>query len=106
MARTRPRAVAPRRGVLNVRFYHATSALTLHCLVGPDKDGYFRFERNTDAQAPMGSSFETPHHVFCNITEVPLCVIVNSDEQQFYVGTFYQPPAAGTRHLGQIRIRY
>jgi hypothetical protein len=99
-----PERRAARAGI-SARFYHATSQLALHCLVGPDKDGYFRFEKNANQQNPLGSSFETPHHVFCNITEVPLSVLVNSDDKQIYIGTFYQPPG-GNKRPELVRVRY
>lgn len=95
-----------RRADAIARFYHATSVVALNCLVGPDPDGYFRFEQNNDPGAPLGSSFEVLHHGFCNITEVPLCVMVTADDKQIHIGTFVQPPPPGTRNLGTIRIRY
>lgn len=94
------------RAEITARLYHASSQLAVHCLIGPDADGYFRFERNTNQQATLGSSFATPHHIFCNITEIPLCVLVRTDDKQLYIGTFYQPPTGGTKNLGQVRVRY
>jgi len=94
------------RGLRTVNFYHSTCELTLHCLVGPDQNGYFRFENNMSDQAPMRSSFETPHHVFCNITDVPMCVLLTGDDKQINVGTFASPPRESLRNLGQVRIRF
>lgn len=54
------------RGNLVANFYHATSKLCLHGLIGPDSNGNFRIEKNT--VNPCGSPFETTRHVFCNIT--------------------------------------
>ena len=73
----------------------ASSRLALDCLTGPDEKGYFHFEKNDNKQNPLGSSFETFHHVFCNITEVPLSVLVFTDAQgkQFDRDVF---PAAGS----------
>ncbi|MEI8350784.1 MAG: hypothetical protein WCG36_00585, partial [bacterium] len=49
------------RSELTIQFYQATCTLTLHHLIGPDPSGYFRFEKNNDPQAMLGSSFATPH---------------------------------------------
>jgi len=95
-----------RRAETVVQFYRAASALALDCLIGPDAEGSFRFERNEDPGAPLGSSFATPHHVFCNITDVPLCVLVTGDDNQISIGTFASPPPEGTRKLGQVRVRF
>ena len=65
--------------------------LTLDCLRGPDHDGRYRFEENDSDQNPHGSTFESLHHLFCNITNVPTSVLVIAD----LVGTHWSPPAAG-----------
>ena len=104
-----------------VAFYMETSRLALDCLTGPDAKGYFQFEKNDNNQNPLGSTFETAHHVFCNITEVPLSVLVFTDAEgkQISIGTYFQPPPilmAGSgpdaatkpkpKKLGEVRIRY
>jgi hypothetical protein len=65
--------------------------LTLDCLRGPDQDGRYRFEENDSDQNPHGSTFESLHHLFCNITNVPTSVLVIAG----VVGTHWSPPAAG-----------
>ena len=58
-------------------FNNATCKLFMHMLAGPDSIGEFRLEENEDKQQnPNGSTFESIHHIFCNITEPPLEVLV------------------------------
>jgi hypothetical protein len=104
-----------------VAFYMETARLALDCLTGPDAKGYFQFEKNDNNQNPLGSTFETVHHVFCNVTEVPLSVLVFTDAEgkQLSIGTYFQPPGILTaakapgattqpkpKKLGEVRIRY
>lgn len=92
------------RAIRIVRFYHATSDLMLHNLVGPNQGGYFRMENNPDSA--LGSSFESIHHLFCNMTEVPLCVVVTTDGDKVNVGTLTYPPPPSLRSLGSVRVRF
>jgi hypothetical protein len=64
------------RSKLVLSFYQITSQLVLDALVGPDADGRFKLETNDDPQNPLGSTFESLHHIFCNITQPPLQVYV------------------------------
>lgn len=48
----------------------------MHSLDGPYDHGRFRMEQNIDSENPNGSTFESLHHCFCNMTGVPLDVIV------------------------------
>lgn len=65
----RDREHRQQRSEMVAQFYHSTARLMLDTLVGPDEEGRFRQEHND--QNRHGSSFETLHHVFCNITNVP-----------------------------------
>lgn len=58
-----------KRGWLFLQVLHATCALMMDNLV---RDGnYWRVEKNDNAlQNPEGSSFESLHHLFCNISKV------------------------------------
>ena len=95
------------RAELVVMFLNAVCKLVLHSLIGPDATGRFRLEANDDPQNPLGSSFESMHHLFCNITGVPVRVRVFSDGSQTFVGTdWYRPQQAGWRVVQDIRIRY
>lgn len=64
------------RANLVVRYLDALARLTLDCISGPDADGRYTFERNDNEQNPHGSSFESMHHLFCNMTDVPTFVLV------------------------------
>jgi len=52
-------------------FLHVVSKLVLHALTGPDDGGRFSLEQNDHELNPLGSSFESMHHMFCNVTAVP-----------------------------------
>jgi len=55
------------------RFYHQTALLTLDALEFDANKQLYRFEKTTDAGMPYHNScFTTPHHLFCNITKIPL----------------------------------
>lgn len=88
-----------RRAKIIVQLYYATSLLALDALVGPDEHGRFRFEHNDSNDIPHDSSFETPHHVFCNITDVPLRVLVSQQS----VGTDWAPPQ---NPVHAVRVRF
>jgi hypothetical protein len=76
-----------RRADLVAQFYNATADLVMDALVGPDEEGRFSIEKNDNSQNPLGSSFESLHHLFCNITNVPLRVLVS----QIGIGTDWMP---------------
>ena len=60
------------RADLTVRFYNAISKLVTDALVGPDEAGRFQLETNDDRiQNPRGSIFQSPLHLFCNMTNAP-----------------------------------
>jgi hypothetical protein len=63
------------RADLVARLYDSIARVILDSLVGPDDQGRYSIE--TGAEAPQGSPFETPHHLFCNMTGVPLRVLVS-----------------------------
>lgn len=88
-----------RRAEIVVGLYHLVSRLVLDALVGPDTQGKFRIEHNDSPEAPLNSSFAIPHHMFCNITEVPLRVLVSGDA----LGTDIYPP---TNPVGALPIRF
>lgn len=64
------------RAELNALMLCSLSRIVLHSLEGPDEDGRYRMEKNVDSENPNGSTFESLHHCFCNMTGVPLDVIV------------------------------
>lgn len=68
------------RAERNTRLYHQISLLTLDVLEGPDASNNYRMEENISVDIPnhqRKSSFSTPHHLFCNITQIPLSASVN-----------------------------
>jgi len=78
---------AARRADLVTDFYYAISRLMIDSLVGQE-DGRFRLEQSDDlANNPRGSTFQSLHHLFCNITEVPLDAIVSMQ-----IGSNVYPP--------------
>jgi hypothetical protein len=65
------------RGDLIFDFLDASSRLFVDCLSHADADGRWTLETNKErANNPEGSSFQTFHHLFCNLTNVPLRVVV------------------------------
>jgi hypothetical protein len=65
------------RVALMTAFLCATSRLFLDTLTGPDQDGRFAQEANDDIlQNPNRNTFESIHHLFCNMTNVPTDVLV------------------------------
>ena len=88
---------AQQRALLVTQLYMAISQLVIDALVGPDKDGRYRAETNDDAvQNPAGSTFQSLHHLFCNITNVPTDVHVFQKEGLNILGfgTFVHAPPA------------
>ncbi len=88
---------AEQRARLVTRFYLASSQLVLDALAGPDECGRFRMEENDDLlQNPRGSSFQSLHHLFCNITGVPTDVYVyqKTGADVIGFGTYLSQPLA------------
>lgn len=80
-----------RRVQLVEDFLHVTSRLVLDCLIGPDEKGNFEFEKTKIGQNAQDSPFESLHHLFCNITQVPLRVRVPQGRRDMMLGTDYYP---------------
>jgi hypothetical protein len=53
-----------------VAYLTAVSRLTLEYVLGPDQNMRYRLEVGDSNHNPHGSSFESLHHLFCNITNV------------------------------------
>lgn len=90
---------AEQRAHLVTRFYMATAQLVLDALVGPDEQGRFRLESNDDLlQNPRGSSFQSLHHLYCNITATPtdVCVFQKAGVEAIGFGTHISAPPAPT----------
>lgn len=70
--------------------YHSVSKLTLDTLEGPNQDGRFKIEMNDSNELPEPkSSFYIPHHLFCNITNMPLHANVRVFLDGFYPADIY-----------------
>ncbi|MFA7269115.1 MAG: hypothetical protein WC073_07215 [Sterolibacterium sp.] len=87
---------AIQRARLVTQFYAASSRLVIDALVGPDEDGRYRLETNDDFQNPGGSTFQSIHHLYCNITGTPTEVYVFQKAGLDIIGfgTFINPPTA------------
>jgi len=59
-------------------FLHGASGLFIDMLEGPNADGNFLLAKNNNGQNPHGSTFESIHHLFCNLTDVTTTVFVPS----------------------------
>jgi hypothetical protein len=79
------------RATLVTSLYHTIARLVIDCLVGPDGAGRYRIEANNDPQNPNGSTFESVHHLFCNITQVPLSVLCAAAPKVRLLGTHWGP---------------
>jgi len=71
-----------RRAQLVVDYLRSTSVLVLDSLVGPSEKDQYHLEQNDHSLNPHGSTFESPHHLFCNITAVPTFAHVAVNGQQ------------------------
>ncbi len=80
------------RANLVTQLFQLMSQLVMDALVGPDQANRFHVEHNDDQQNPNGSTFESVHHMFCNITEVPISILL---------GTFWGPPRGYRQMDGQ-----
>lgn len=104
------------RGQLMLNFLHAAAALFVESLIGPDGDGRFRQEKNTDVNNPHGSIFETAHHLLCNatgvVTEVEIFRVGNNDlvlESPLYAShmkAHFQAQGIPFADMGKIRVTF
>jgi len=76
------------RANLIVKYLCDVSQIFIHCLQGPNESGRFQLESSDSNQNPHGSIFESAHHLFCNMTNVPLRIIVSQNG----IGTDWNPP--------------
>ncbi len=66
------------RAKLITQLFQLMSQLVMDALVGPDEANRFHIEHNDDRENPNGSTFESVHHMFCNITEVPVSILLGT----------------------------
>lgn len=67
------------RARLMEQYLFGVCKLFIHCLIGPDENRRYRLEECIHKENPNHSVFESIHHLFCSITDVPLRVLVSSD---------------------------
>ena len=92
-AENRLPANATQRAQLVTHFLQSISELFIDALVGPDPENRFRLEYNNELQQnPNGSTFESLHHLFCNMTQVPVSILVSTGDQANLLGTFWGSP--------------
>lgn len=86
-------AKAQLRARLVSHVFCTSSRLLLDMLIGPDANGRFRVESNDfTAQNPNFSSLESVHHIFWNLTAVPLSVLIKKEgENAGLYGTYWGP---------------
>jgi hypothetical protein len=89
------------RARLVTALYHVISQIVMDALVGPDQSDHYHVEHNDNQQNPHGATFESLHRLFCNITQVPISVLI---QNQLLVRTFWgQPIGQQTRQInGQV----
>lgn len=97
---------SPERMNLVVGVLSSLSRLVLDCLVPADDQGRFRVEANKHEENPHGSSFESLHHLICNITAVPTKVIHYSNGEKNILLTHWQQPPDGYRPAGEFDVKY
>ena len=81
--------------------YQAISQLVIDGLVGPDAEDRYRIETNSHPENPNGSTFESIHQIFYNITQVPLSVLNSEGPQASLPGTFLGQPYRTQQRQGE-----
>jgi hypothetical protein len=97
----RSRSRRESRANLMARYLDALSRVTLDCVIGPTDEGRHAFEANDGDQNPHGSSFESIHHLFCNMTDVPTFVLVLGNQ----LATHWMPRPAGVEPY-ELRVKF
>lgn len=82
-----------KRAQLVTHFLRCISELFIDTLVGPDPENRYRLEYNGKLQQNQNAStFESLHHLFCNMTQVPVSILVSTGGQANLLGTFWGQP--------------
>lgn len=68
-----------RRAEIIPKLYHQMSLLALDNLIEANND--FHFETNDSGHIPSPTSFGKPHHIFCNLTRIPLQLWITLTQQ-------------------------
>lgn len=92
---------AERRDLLR-NFLSSTAHLFVQMLEGPNSAGEFHLEENKDkGNNPDGATFQSVHHLFCNMTDVPLTVFVRNP----VLGTHIYPNDQSNSALA-VKVRF
>jgi hypothetical protein len=94
------------RRSLMTEYLFSVARLVLHGLKGPDPYGRYSPEQNTDKQNPHGSSYESMHHMFCNMTGVPTTVLVLSNGVQDFFTTHWGAAPEGFQLVTELPVVY
>jgi hypothetical protein len=108
--RFRPRDYTPEkqleRAIKALVVLHSICDLVIHGLQ-VTQDGHFFVEGNDNAQQnPDGSFFQSIHHLFCNITQVPTSVWVKTDKiplTDIQIDNLYNNGIISTIDVDEIR---
>lgn len=83
-----------RRAHLVVENYCSIAKLVIHALAGPDPNGCYSLPHHADDNPTHPTPFNRFHHIFCNVTDIPL-----------YVTTAHHAPG-GALNAVQHELRY
>lgn len=92
------------RANLVVDYLHSISKLIVDCIEVLHTTEGFALEKSTSMENPNGSIFESLHHLLCNMTNVPLNVLVSETA----IGTYWSPPPnnSGGGDVSAVPVRY
>lgn len=92
LATTRTDKSVADRAYLVLSYLHIIAELMIDHLIYQGK-GYWVLESSTDdRENPNGSNFESLHHLFCNMTQVPLSILLTTGNPQGLRGTYWGLP--------------
>jgi hypothetical protein len=93
---------------LIVDYLYAVSKLFVDALVGPDNNGRFAVEANSSPQNPQGSTFESLHHLFCNLTQPPLMIYICKDAktEKGLICTAWSMPLRKTTLIKKLPVNF
>ena len=86
-----------------VDYLHSISKLIVDCIEVLHTTEGFALEKSTSMENPNGSIFESLHHLLCNMTSVPLTVLVSETA----IGTYWSPPPNNSGgDVSAVPVRY
>ncbi len=100
------KVIRERRAEKVVLFLYYNSRLILDCLKQPVQGAKWQFEYNTNGENPHHSMFESVHHLFCNMTAVPLATRVYQDNSQLRFATNWMQTSPNWKYITEIPLYY